>query len=147
VDVILHDDIHVLVAAGAREGDVAAVDHGLRVGDGLDIVAAVTVPAAGHFRDVTFEVGAPVDAVGIGGRCTAGPRVRGLLMTRPRAGRGGYVFLGLVGRRALALIDPPMAIRACELPVGRSLKGDLVMAFSARRGGGLAPVPERGGER
>jgi hypothetical protein len=147
VDVIFHDDIHVLVATGAREGDVAAVDHGLRVGAGLDVVAAVTVPAAGNFRDVTFEVSAPVDAVGIGGRGAAGPRVRGLLMARSRAGRGRNIFLGLVGQCSLAFFDPLMAIRASELPVGRALKRDLVMAFPARRRDSLPRVPERSGER
>ena len=147
MDVILHDDIHVLVATGAREGDVAAVDHGLRVGAGLDVVAAVTVPAAGNFRDVTFEVSAPVDAVGIGGRGAAGPRVRGLLMARSRAGRGRNIFLGRVGRCSLAFIDSLMAIRASELPVGRTLKRDLLMAFPARWRGSLPGVPERSGER
>jgi len=80
VDVVLHHDMHVLVATGAREGDVAAVDRGLRVGRGLDVVPSMTVPTAGNFRDMTFEVGPAMDAVGIGGRRAAGPRVRGLLM-------------------------------------------------------------------
>ena len=147
MDVVLHDDVHVLVAAGAREGDIAAVDQGLRVGRGLDVVPPVAVPAPGHLRFVTFEVSASVDAVRIGGRGTAGPRLRSLLMARSRAGRGRNIFLGLVGRGSLAFFDPLMAIRASELPVRRALKRDLVMAFPARRGGRLPGVPERSGER
>ncbi len=133
VDVVLHDDIHVLVTTGARERDIAAVDHGAGIGDGLDVVPPMTVPAPGHFRDVTFEVGPAVDAVGIGGRGAAGPRVRGLLMAGSRAGRGRNILLGLVGRRALACFDPLMALRAAEPFMGRALKGDLAMTFPARR--------------
>lgn len=97
MDVVFHNNIHVRVATGAREGDVAAIDHGLRVGDGLDIVPSMTVPATGHFRDLAFEVGPAVDAVGIGSRRAAGSRFRGLLMAGSRARRGRNIFLGLVG--------------------------------------------------
>ena len=47
VDVVLDDDVHVLVAAGAHEGDVLPADDRGRVRHGLDVVLAVAVPAAG----------------------------------------------------------------------------------------------------
>jgi hypothetical protein len=119
MDVVFHDDIHVLVATGAREGDVAAVDHRLRVGRGLDVVTSVAVPTAGNLRFVTFEVGPAMDAVGIGGRGPAGTCVRSLLMAAPcHTRRRRDIFLGLVGQRPRPFFDPPVAIRAGEPGVG-----------------------------
>ena len=68
VDVVLHDDLHVLMTPGARDRDVAAIDHGLGIVERFDAVPAVAVPAAGHFGLVALQIGPAVDAVGIRGR-------------------------------------------------------------------------------
>jgi hypothetical protein len=82
MNVVLEDDGHILVAAGASHGDIAAMDRGVRVGDRLDDVTAVAIPASGRIEDSPLEVGPAVDAVGIGRRAPAGPRIRRLPMAR-----------------------------------------------------------------
>jgi hypothetical protein len=82
VDVVLQDDGHILMAAGAGHRDVAAVDRGIRVVDRLDVMTAVAIPTSGRVEDASLEIGPAVDAVGIGRRAPAGPRIRRLPMAR-----------------------------------------------------------------
>ncbi len=89
MDVVLGDDAHVLVAGGAHQGDVLAVDRGLGVGSRPDVVLAVAVPAPGHLFGVPLEVGPAVDAVPV--REGAHPRRLGALLAmalRRAIGRG-----------------------------------------------------------
>ena len=135
VDVVLHDDRHVFVASGTGQRDVAAIDRGLGVGDGLDDVDPMAVPATGDFPLPPLEVGPAVDAVGIGGRAR-GPRRGSGLVTRRPAGRGRQVLLGLMGRGPLPPDEPGVAGGAIERRMDRGLKGDMAVAFEAGRHSG-----------
>ena len=65
MDVVLHDDAHVFVAAGTHERDVLPVDGRGRVLGLFDIVLAVAIPAFCDILHAPLEVGFAVDAVGI----------------------------------------------------------------------------------
>ncbi len=136
MDVVFHDDRHVLVAARAGQRDIEAVDERVRIGRRLDDMAAVTIPAPGDLGDAAAEIGPAVDAVRIGRRARDRPRSRGRRVTGIPARGGREVLLGLVGRGPLPADETGVTLSAGERRVSRALERDMPVTFETGRRGG-----------
>ena len=150
VDVVLDDDVHVLVAAGADQGDVRPADDGVRVRDRLDVVLPVAVPAAGDVL-LPAQGALAVDAVGVGRgrarRARAGGPVAAPRCSRPAAGsgRGGRAFRPGGGGCRRRGRQNRMAVRAGQPGMDRAEEGVRAVAGQAGRRGGRGGLRRRPG--
>jgi hypothetical protein len=135
------------VAARAGYGDIAAVDRRIRVGDRLDQMTAMAIPAYGRFGNPSLQASPAVNAVGISDRAPAWTRIRGLQMAGDPAGRGRKVLFGLMGRRPLARDESGVAAGAGQRRVDRALEGNVLVAAQARRRIGRDLTWRLGGRR